>query len=96
MGEKVSWAACTTIRYFSLPAANTEAENSDFKVVSQDENSSKDSDELSRRRTRSIAEIYEKCNVVFPNPTSYTQAYRSKGWIQAMNEEMTMIEKNKT
>ena len=29
-------------------------------------------------------------------PANYAEASRSKGWIKAMNEEIAMIEKNKT
>ena len=45
---------------------------------------------------KSLSEIYEKCNFTIAEPTSYEEATKEEGWINAMNEDLKMIEKNET
>lgn len=47
-------------------------------------------------KTRSLSEIYERCNVAISEPNSYQEASRHEVWIEAMKEEIVMIEKNDT
>ena len=55
-----------------------------------------DPDEPIKGKTKSLAEIYEKCNVALVEPSSYEEETRYEGWVQAMEEEIHMIQKNKT
>jgi len=48
------------------------------------------------RGTRSLSDIYQRCNVAVFEPAEYAEAERDKKWIVAMQEELTMIEKNDT
>ncbi|KAI5324560.1 hypothetical protein L3X38_033633 [Prunus dulcis] len=45
---------------------------------------------------KSIAEIYEKCNMCIIEPESFEEAARDDSWKKAMKDEITMIEKNNT
>ena len=54
------------------------------------------SPESTPRRTRPLAEIYESCNFAILEPESYEAAAKQEVWVKAMEEEMKMIEKNKT
>lgn len=53
-------------------------------------------DHLPVRGTRSLSDIYQRCNVAVFEPVEYVEAKRDKKWIAAMQEELTMIEKNDT
>jgi hypothetical protein len=48
------------------------------------------------RGTRSLADIYSRCNVAETEPIYFEEAINSQVWIAAMKEELTMIEKNAT
>lgn len=47
-------------------------------------------------KTRSLLEIYERCNVAILEPNIYEEASKHEVWIEAMKEEIGMIEKNDT
>jgi hypothetical protein len=46
--------------------------------------------------TRSLTDIYSRCNVVEAEPIDVEEAMNSQVWIVAMKEELAMIEKNQT
>jgi len=48
------------------------------------------------RGTRSLAEIYESSNIVICEPVKFEEAVKNNEWIEAMQEELRMIEKNDT
>jgi hypothetical protein len=48
------------------------------------------------RGTRSIEEIYQRSNVAVCEPDNYEEAQQNPSWQKAMEEEIFMIEKNKT
>lgn len=48
------------------------------------------------RGTRSLAEIYERSNVAVLEPSNFAEAKEDHKWFAAMQEEMTMIQKNQT
>ena len=48
------------------------------------------------RGTRSLAEIYESSNIVVYEPAKFEEAVRKREWVEAMQEELKMIEKNDT
>jgi hypothetical protein len=60
----------------------------------QEEN--EDIDDEPIRGTRSLSDIYQRCNVAIMEPAGYAEAANDKKWINAMEEELKMIEKNQT
>ncbi|PKI40625.1 hypothetical protein CRG98_038974 [Punica granatum] len=48
------------------------------------------------RGTRPLAEIYQRSNVAVFEPANFEEAYEDQKWVEAMREEMMMIEKNGT
>lgn len=48
------------------------------------------------RGTRSLHDIYQRCNIVVCEPVGFEEAAKDVNWKIAMNEEMTMINKNNT
>ncbi|KAH9678769.1 hypothetical protein KPL71_025858 [Citrus sinensis] len=48
------------------------------------------------RGTRPLSDVYQRCNVAVCEPTNYEEAKTDQNWVTAMNEELFMIEKNKT
>ena len=48
------------------------------------------------RGTRSLGEIYARCNVALIEPGSIEEAKASGEWLNAMKEELMMINKNNT
>ena len=52
--------------------------------------------EPSIRGTRSLSDIYQRCNVVICELASCEEALKDPKWKIAMKEEMSMIQKNRT
>ena len=48
------------------------------------------------RGTRPLSDVYQRCNVAVCEPTNYEEAKTDQNWVTAMNDELFMIEKNKT
>ena len=48
------------------------------------------------RGTRLSSNIYQRCNVAVCEPAGFHDAKNSQHWMAAMQEELSMIEKNKT
>ena len=48
------------------------------------------------RGTRSLVEIYESSNIVIYEPAEFEEAVKKSEWIDVMQEELRMIEKNDT
>ncbi|XP_038897360.1 uncharacterized protein LOC120085458 [Benincasa hispida] len=48
------------------------------------------------RGTRLLSDVYERCNVALYEPADYAEAKKDQMWMVSMDEEMSMIEKNKT
>lgn len=53
-------------------------------------------DDAPVRGTRSITDIYQRCNVAIVEPSSYEEVARNKCWKKAMEAEIDMIHKNDT
>ncbi|KAL4319314.1 hypothetical protein GQ457_18G017080 [Hibiscus cannabinus] len=51
-----------------------------------------DADEVIK--TKSLASVYERCNLVFAEPTIFNDAAKVPEWIDAMKSEISVIEKN--
>ena len=60
----------------------------------QEENEDVDDEPI--KGTRLLSDIYQTCNVVVMEPTGYEEVVNDKRWINAMKEELRMIEKNHT
>ncbi|KAL8096063.1 hypothetical protein AgCh_037136 [Apium graveolens] len=75
---------------FNLPSSSTEEleENVDLQNEMVDH--------VPVRGTRSLSDIYERCNIAVCEPANYEEARKNKNWVAAMNEELSMIEKNNT
>ncbi|KAG8478378.1 hypothetical protein CXB51_028202 [Gossypium anomalum] len=55
-----------------------------------------DFDEEPVRGTRTIADIYQRCNVAIVEPSNFEEATKNKSWKKAMEAELDMIHKNDT
>jgi hypothetical protein len=53
-------------------------------------------DEPPIRGTKLLSDIYQRCNVAIYEPAGYEEAFKDIKWKKAMEEEMSMIQKNKT
>ncbi|KAL0358315.1 UNVERIFIED_CONTAM: putative mitochondrial protein [Sesamum angustifolium] len=53
-------------------------------------------EETPPRRTKLVSDIYETCNFIMLEPENFETAVKHKVWVQAMDEEIKMIEKNNT
>ena len=61
-----------------------------------DLDAAENSDDQSVRGTRSLSDIYSRCNVAEAEPVDVEEAMNSQVWIAAMKEELAMIDKNQT
>ncbi|KAG8497843.1 hypothetical protein CXB51_007132 [Gossypium anomalum] len=62
----------------------------------ENEPDSADIDDPPVRGTRTIADIYHRCNVAIVEPSSYEEAAMDRSWKKAMEAEFEMIRKNET
>ncbi|KAI5329472.1 hypothetical protein L3X38_028869 [Prunus dulcis] len=72
-----------------MPSLNTETSDQEREAGSQDV-------DHTPLKYKSIAEIYEKCNMCIIEPESFEEAAKDDSWKKAMEAEITMIEKNNT
>ena len=68
-------------------------ENLEFQngLEFQEKNENIDNEPI--KGTRSLSNIYYGCNVAIMEPTGYEEAAADKKWMDAMKEELKMIEK---
>ncbi|WVY94972.1 hypothetical protein V8G54_034060 [Vigna mungo] len=52
-------------------------------------------EELKLKGTRLLSNVYERCNVALCEPADYAEEKKDQRWIDAMEEELSMIEKKK-
>lgn len=67
-----------------------------FKEESTDQWENESVDDPPVRGTRSLSDIYQRCNVALCEPADHEEALKDPKWKKAMEEEMSMIHKNKT
>ncbi|CAL2265939.1 unnamed protein product [Prunus armeniaca] len=72
-----------------VPSLNTENNDQEMVIGLQDV-------DHTPLKYKSIAEIYEKCNMCIIEPESFEEAAKDDSWKKAMEDEITMIEKNNT
>ncbi|XP_047258878.1 uncharacterized protein LOC124891115, partial [Capsicum annuum] len=65
-------------------------------ITSNLSNFDEDIDDQPVRGTRLLSEIYQKCNVAILEPSGFEETILDPKWKAAMEEELGMIEKNKT
>jgi len=53
-------------------------------------------DDPSVRGTRLLSDIYQRCNIAFYESAGYEEALKDSKWKKAMEEELSMIQKNNT
>ena len=53
-------------------------------------------DHIPVRGTKPLAEVYERCNIASLEPNTLAKVAKQGGWMDAMQEEIHMIEKNET
>ncbi|WZY88683.1 hypothetical protein YC2023_045418 [Brassica napus] len=53
-------------------------------------------DDIPVRGTRLLSDIYQNCNIAVFEPGEYEDAEKDQSWVEAMNEELRMIDKNDT
>lgn len=75
---------------------NSEEQNDEEQNIEQQLNSEQNVDVTPIRGTRSLTDIYERCNVAVMEPASFEDAKEDRRWLAAMQEELAMIEKNET
>ena len=71
--------------------AFVDAEENDKRSEFQEENEDVGGEPM--RGTKSLSDIYQRCNVVVMEPEGYEEATTDQKWINAMKEELIMIEK---
>lgn len=81
-----NWETCQMERHSVLPTFESTIEDQEEDI----------DDDFAIRGTRHLSEIYQRCNVVVLEPTNFEEASKVDEWNQAMKEEMTTIEDNKT
>jgi uncharacterized cupredoxin-like copper-binding protein len=79
------------VKFMELDSWNWE---DDKKIEFQEVN--EDVDDEPVRGERSLSDIYQRCNVAIMEPAGYEEAATDEKWIDAMKEELKMIEKNQT
>ncbi|KAG8489064.1 hypothetical protein CXB51_017032 [Gossypium anomalum] len=73
-----------------------EDQSNDNLEPAEDEPSNEDFDDTPVRGTRTIEDIYQRCNVALLEPSDYEEAVKDKRWKKAMEAELDMIHKNET
>ncbi|KAL0546653.1 hypothetical protein IC582_016565 [Cucumis melo] len=68
----------------------------DSSIEEEDDMQNEIVDDASMRGTRLLSDIYERCNVAVCEPANYAETKKNQRWVAAMEEELSMIEKNKT
>lgn len=53
-------------------------------------------DDVPVRGTRTLKDVYQRCNLVISKPTSYAESQDTQAWRRAMQAELDMIKKNGT
>ncbi|KAA0040677.1 pol protein [Cucumis melo var. makuwa] len=68
----------------------------DEDIEEEDDRHNEIVDDASVRGTRLLSDIYERCNVSVCEPANYAEVKKDQRWVAAMEEELSMVEKNKT
>nr|KYP62303.1 Retrovirus-related Pol polyprotein from transposon TNT 1-94 [Cajanus cajan] len=72
------------------------SKESEKKLLQVQEGSEEDVDDQPIRGTRSLSDIYQRCNVAVMEPVDYNEAATDSKWVSVMKEELDMIEKHQT
>ncbi|KAL0357030.1 UNVERIFIED_CONTAM: Retrovirus-related Pol polyprotein from transposon TNT 1-94 [Sesamum calycinum] len=86
----------TTTRRRNRPSRNGKEESTSTRITQKATTIRRDEEETPPRRTKLLSDIYETCNFIMLEPENFETAVKHKVWVQAMEEEIKMIEKNNT
>jgi hypothetical protein len=78
------------------PHVTESSSSNDGPSESSSNSNSSSSSSSPPRGTRPLNEIYERCYMAIVEPNSYVEVAKHPKWIDAMEEEMKMIQKNQT
>ncbi|KAL0300270.1 UNVERIFIED_CONTAM: Retrovirus-related Pol polyprotein from transposon RE1 [Sesamum angustifolium] len=78
------------------PSRNGKEESTSTRITQKATTSKEIEEETPPRRTKLLSDIYETCNFIMLEPENFETAVKHKVWVQAMEEEIKMIEKNNT
>lgn len=87
--------ASRDVKFFKSESWNWENDNRlEFQkdLEFQEENDNIDDEHV--RGTRSLSDVYQRCNVAIIEPAGYEEVAADKKWMDATKEELKMIEKN--
>ncbi|KAK4388734.1 Retrovirus-related Pol polyprotein from transposon TNT 1-94 [Sesamum angolense] len=90
----IDTSATTTRR--NRPSRNGKEESTSTRITQRPPSSEEIEEETPPRRTKLLSDIYETCNFIMLEPENFETAVKHKVWVQAMEEEIKMIEKNNT
>ncbi|CAL8077649.1 unnamed protein product [Prunus armeniaca] len=74
----------------------SEMPNSSTEICNQERMTDPHDIDHTHLKYKSIAEVYEKCNLCIIEPENFEEAAKDESWRKAMEYEITMIEKNNT
>ena len=97
--EQWNWEELTKVNQIpNAPTFGSMLEESEDERQEESEDEQQDDlvDDAPVRGTRSLSDIYQRCNVAICEPAGFHDAKNSQHWMAAMQEELLMIEKNKT
>ncbi|XP_052882313.1 uncharacterized protein LOC128290624 [Gossypium arboreum] len=84
-------------RRYVIDASQFEEDQFDISLdPAESELGNADIDDPPVRGTRTIADIYHRCNIAIVEPLSYEETARNKYWKKAMEAELDTIHKNET
>lgn len=81
----------------SAEANMFEIDQLDLVAEPTEEEPSEDAvDDTPVRGTRTLADVYQRCNVAVIEPSDFEEAAKDRSWMEAMEAELEMINKNET
>ena len=92
--EQWDWESSTKVN--QSPNAPNSSTLGSMTEESKDDGQDVAVDDAYVRGTRLLSDIYQRCNVAVCEPVGFHDAKNSQHWMAAMQEELFMIEKNKT
>jgi len=92
--EQWDWESSTKVN--QSPNATNSSTLGSMTEESEDDGQDAAVDDAPIIGTKLLSDIYQRCNVVVCEPAGFHDAKNSQHWMAAMQEELFMIEKNKT
>lgn len=82
----------------NFPVAEPEVQQPEMESIASNDGPSESTSRFSSppRGTKPLNEVYERCYMAIVEPNNYGEAAKHPEWIDAIEEEMKMIQKNET